>query len=511
MTSVEESAQFDPMIGTTIGRFVIRTKLAEGGMGAVYLAIHERMPDVRKVVKILLQQFSRNEQIRQRFEREALAASRIKHRHVITIDDFGALPDGQLFLVMPFLEGRPLDAHLREHGKLTLHHTFHIMAQVLDALQCLHDHGIVHRDLKPGNIFVQHAAENAYDIKLIDLGIAHDAADAVNDLKTQTGAVMGTPGYMAVEQYSDAGNVTAAADVYSAGIMAWEMLAGVGSLPWGSYDPRVLFHLQMTQLPVPPADQGWPPELVALLQRCLAIRPGDRFESARAFAFAFAALVPAIPPNVPSGAQILAQVAPDLVRSTSPGSDPFGQHPSGAFSDPSMLPYRGTSVPASRGDGQSAPMGTPVAALSLNPSSHITMAPKARSGAKIAVLGLLVAVVTGVVMFFALHKGHTEAARAPTANADAAIQAAKAPPRAAPDAAVVAPALIPPPPTPTPVTPPPPPSPPPPPPPPTPTATGSAAIHHDHPAKPHATAAHGTKLKTPARGSNAQFDPDAAE
>ena len=495
----------DPMIGTRIGRFVIKTKLAEGGMGAVYLAIHERMPDVRKVVKILLPEFSRNEQIRQRFEREALAASRIKHRHVITIDDFGMLPDGQLFLMMPFLEGRPLDDHLREHGKLTLHHTFHIICQVLDALQCLHDHGIIHRDLKPGNIFVQHAAENAYDIKLIDLGIAHDAAEVANDLKTQTGAVMGTPGYMAVEQYSDAGNVTAAADVYSAGIITWEMLAGAGTLPWGLYDPRVLFHLQMTQVPSPPADQDWPPELVALLQRCLAIEPRDRLESARAFAFAFAALVPAIPPNVPSGQQILAQVAPDLVRS--PGTDPNAR-----FSDPSMLPYRGTSVPASRGDGRSAPMGTPAAALSLNPSSHITMAPKQGGAAKFVVLGLLVAAVTAVALFFVLHRGnHVTPATAP---ADAAVvtPTVKAPPPdaapdAAPDAGVDA---APPPDAAIAVAPPPPP---PAPPPPTPTTGGSATVHRDHPAKPHTPPAHDPKaphVPNP-RGSNAQFDPDAAE
>jgi serine/threonine-protein kinase len=388
------------------------------------------------------------------------------------------------------------------------------MCQVLDALQCLHDHGIIHRDLKPGNIFVQHASENAYDIKLIDLGIAHDAAEVANDLKTQTGAVMGTPGYMAVEQYSDAGNVTAAADVYAAAIITWEMLAGAGMLPWGLYDPRVLFHLQMTQAPVPPPDQNWPPELVGLLQRCLAIRPSDRLESARAFAFAFAALVPEIPPNVPSGAQILAQVAPDLVRA--PGSDPFGQRASGS------LPYRGTSVPASRNDAGSVPMGTPVAALSLNPSSHVTMAPAKGRSAKIAILGVLVAGVTGAAVFMALRAGN----HATQAPGDAAVSTptATAPPPASLDAAVAAPT---PPPTPVPAAPtpaqpaPPQPVPPQPVPPqpapspaPAPTATGSATVHRDHPARPRPTPSHDPKpthAPTPGHGSNTQFDPDAAE
>jgi hypothetical protein len=285
--------------------------------------------------------------------------------------------------------------------------------------------------------------------------------------------------------------------------MAWEMLAGAGMLPWGLYDPRVLFHLQMTQVPVPPADQNWPPELVALLQRCLAINPRDRLESARAFAYAFAALVPAIPPNVPSGAQILAQVAPDLVRANT-GGNAFG-------SDPSMLPYRGTSVPASRGDAHSAPMGTPVAALSLNPSSHITMAPKQGRGAKIALLGLLVAGVTGAGVFVGLRAANH--ATQATADAAVAMPAVKPPPPPMPVAADAAVAVA------TPPSPPPAPAPDaavavtPPPPTPTPTATGSAAVHHDHPARPHPTPTptHDTKPAHPPRGSNAQFDPDAAE
>jgi serine/threonine protein kinase len=164
-------AHDDPMIGLAIGRFVVRSRLAEGGMGAVYVAVHERLP-VRKVVKVLLPEYSRNAIIRQRFEREAAAASRLDHRHIIKIDDFGTLADGQLFLMMPFLDGRSLEAHLRHNVRLTLHHTFHILAQLCGALQHLHEAGVVHRDLKPGNVFLCETHDNPYEVVLIDLGIA---------------------------------------------------------------------------------------------------------------------------------------------------------------------------------------------------------------------------------------------------------------------------------------------------------------------------------------------------
>ncbi len=97
----------DPLIGTRIGRYVLREQLASGGMGAIYIAVHERLENTRKAVKVLLGEHSRNEAIRTRFEREASAVSKLRHKHIITIDDFGALPDGTPFLMMPFLEGKP--------------------------------------------------------------------------------------------------------------------------------------------------------------------------------------------------------------------------------------------------------------------------------------------------------------------------------------------------------------------------------------------------------------------
>ncbi len=304
----------DAMIGTSIGRYVIRSKLAEGGMGAVYIAEHARL-STRKVVKVLLAEYSRNEIIRQRFEREATAASRLRHASIITIDDFGALPDGQLFLMMPFLDGKPLDAHIREHAPMSLHHALLITLQLCSALQHLHDAGIVHRDLKPGNVFLT-SSSHPYEVTLIDLGIARLVAEKAGPYKTETGMAMGTPGYMAVEQYGNAANAGPAADLYAVAIIVWEMLTG--QLPWGNHDPRVLYHKQMTERPEPPAVHAIPANVLSLLMQTLSPRPELRPLSARGFAVALASKVLAIPPHLPSGAEILVRFAPEFAQHASP-------------------------------------------------------------------------------------------------------------------------------------------------------------------------------------------------
>ena len=336
----------DPLIGTTIGRYVIHSKLAEGGMGAVYTAQHSRL-STRKVVKVLLAEYSRNEIIRQRFEREATAASRLRHRSIITIDDFGALPDGQLFLMMPFLDGKPLDAHIREHAPLTLHQALLITLQLCSALVALHDAGIVHRDLKPGTVFITHHA-HPYEVTLIDLGIARVVAEEAGAYKTETGMAMGTPGYMAVEQYGNAASATPAADLYAVAIIVWEMLTG--QLPWGVHDPRVLYHLQMTERPQPPAGHAIPADVLSLLWKTLSPRPELRPLSARDFAISMASITAAIPPHLPSGAEILVRFTPEFAQHAAPHLETVRNAAAAEHANqlaPMAWPYR-TTAPSSR-------------------------------------------------------------------------------------------------------------------------------------------------------------------
>lgn len=319
MVPGDVSSHPDPMIGARIYDYVIRSKLAAGGMGAVYFATHARLPNIKKVVKILLPEYSQHPVIRQRFEREAEAASRLAHEHVVEIDGFGALPDGQLFLIMPFLDGKPLDAYIREHGRFTEHRTLHIVLQLCGALQHLHDAGMVHRDLKPGNVFIiPGKKKNPYFVKLIDLGIAKVDSDDGNVL-TRTGIAMGTPAYMAPELFEDAGTATPLSDLYAVALIAWEMLTGC--LPWGMHTAPVLYRKRLEERPYTPNDHELPLHWLVPLRAALSARPEDRPPSARALAVALASATPAIPPHVPSGAELLAELVPDFVRHVPPSEE----------------------------------------------------------------------------------------------------------------------------------------------------------------------------------------------
>lgn len=295
------------MIGTRIGSYEITQQLGQGGMGAVYLAEHARIR-TRKVVKVLLPEYSQNEQIVRRFENEAHAAARLNHRNIIKIDDFGRLERGQWYLLMPFLEGSPLDAFLESHGKLSIHEALHILAQISNALHEAHRLGIVHRDLKPGNVFLTQVGDNPRFAMLLDFGIAK-VRGLGDGPETQTGAVFGTPAYMAAEQFEDASRADARSDLFALGVIAYQMVTG--TLPFGIAPGPVLYNRQITSRPEPPA--GVPREWAELLLQTLALYPDRRPASARAFAIALASATPEVPPFEPSGAEILAIVARELV------------------------------------------------------------------------------------------------------------------------------------------------------------------------------------------------------
>jgi eukaryotic-like serine/threonine-protein kinase len=295
------------MIGTRIGSYEIKKQLGQGGMGAVYLAEHGRIGN-QKVVKVLLPEYSQNEQIVRRFENEAHAVARLNHRNIIKIDDFGRLDGGQWYIVMPFLEGSPLDEFLASHGKLSIHDALHILVQIASALHEAHRLGIVHRDLKPGNVFLTQVGDNARFAMLLDFGIAKVGGLAEGP-QTQTGAVFGTPVYMAAEQFEDASRADARSDLFALGVIAYQMVTG--ELPFGSAAGPVLYNRQITSRPEPPA--GVPKAWADILMRTLSLRPDKRPASARAFAIALASATPEEPPYNPSGAEILALVARELV------------------------------------------------------------------------------------------------------------------------------------------------------------------------------------------------------
>jgi serine/threonine-protein kinase len=324
MTDGEPLAFVDPLIGMTIyGSYVITKRIAAGGMGVVYLATTKNGGG-KKVIKFLLAEYKREQSIRQRFEREGKAAMRLAGKpHIVKVDDTLELPDGSQFMVMEWLDGKTLESHLRQSGHLAAHSAFFLALQIGAGLHELHHAGLIHRDLKPGNIFLT-TPVGEYYVTLIDLGIAYDAIDLQKKV-TRTGAALGTPGYMSPEQYSKAGSVTPAADVYALGVVLYEML--VGRVPWIADDQFELYDKQRNETPIIPEDVAMPAAWRAILLRALSVRPKDRHQTVVAFLFALASELPADPAlALPNGATMMAQVTPQLLRNAPSDTETVRAH-----------------------------------------------------------------------------------------------------------------------------------------------------------------------------------------
>lgn len=265
----------DSILGTTVaGRFRILEEIGEGANGVVYRAEH---PSLKRqyAVKILKASLQQDARLVERFRREALAASRLEHPSIISIEDFGRTEEGLFYLVMEHAPGRSLQDVLDENHPelLPYHRVLHILSQVADALGTAHDAGIIHRDVKPGNIMVCPTASGADRVMMLDFGLAKITMDSDLSALTRQGEIFGTPAYMSPEQA--AGEPTdSRTDIYSFGVLAYELLAG--RLPvQGTSLPQIIIAHQMV---IPPdvnqvRPSGLPTldsDLAALIMSCLA-------------------------------------------------------------------------------------------------------------------------------------------------------------------------------------------------------------------------------------------------
>src|SRR6476646_10316367 len=217
----------DSLIGKTLaGKYRIDERLSGGGMGTVYRVTHVLM-DKTVAIKVLRPALAADEKIVARFSREAKAASKISHPHAVSVTDFGEAENGVVFLVMEYLDGRTLKEVIAAEGPLQLEGAANIVRQVAGALDAAHAQGVIHRDLKSENIMlVRHDGDEW--AKVLDFGIAkilqsHDKGESEI---THANLVVGTPQYMSPEQCSQSGALDARSDVYSLGIILYEMLAG---------------------------------------------------------------------------------------------------------------------------------------------------------------------------------------------------------------------------------------------------------------------------------------------
>ena len=266
------------MIGRSIGNYKIVRVIGEGGMGTVYLAEHP-MIGKRVAVKMLRPDLGTDPGLVSRFFQEARAVNEIRHPNIVDISDFGKTEDGIVYLVMELLEGRSLRDRLNAEGALPLDEVVTICQQVCDALAAAHRVGIVHRDLKPDNIFLlaDPSQPGALRSKLFDFGVAKLLGEQDKQVghKTIAGAVVGTPFYMSPEQ-ALCQEVGAASDIYSMGVVMFEMVTG--GVPFNAEQLVLLLNAILKQ-PAPPASQfrpEVPPFLDRLILRCLEKDPGAR-------------------------------------------------------------------------------------------------------------------------------------------------------------------------------------------------------------------------------------------
>ena len=272
-------------VGQLVGNFRIVSKIGQGGMGAVYAAVHRQIGR-RAAVKVLHGPLAKTSDYAQRFLNEARAVNILRHPNLVEIFDFGQLPDGTLYIIMEFLEGESLRAKLRRSRKLSEVQAIELARQMAQALDAAHQKGIIHRDLKPENVMlVSDAVHPTEDrVKILDFGIAKvnqqsqqnkqspaPKGEDGEDFQTAIGTTMGTPKYMAPEQYADASKVDGKADVFALGVMLYEMVAGQVPFPKTSL---AAFH--QPAKPLAEVEPSVSPKLAQLVHRMLTPKSLDR-------------------------------------------------------------------------------------------------------------------------------------------------------------------------------------------------------------------------------------------
>ncbi|MFF5701755.1 protein kinase [Streptomyces sp. NPDC012794] len=271
------------------GRYQLRDLLGEGGMASVYLAYDSAL-DRQVAIKTLHSELGREASFRERFRREAQAVAKLSHTNIVSVFDtgegtvtFGSGGGDETvmpYIVMEYVEGQPLgsvlDADVRQYGAMPADKALKVTADVLAALETSHEMGLVHRDIKPGNVMMTKRGV----VKVMDFGIARAMQSGVTSM-TQTGMVVGTPQYLSPEQALGRG-VDARSDLYSVGIMLFQLLTG--RIPFDADSPLAIAYAHVQEEPVAPSavNRSITPAMDALVARALKKNPNERFPTAAA-------------------------------------------------------------------------------------------------------------------------------------------------------------------------------------------------------------------------------------
>lgn len=260
--------------GTTLGRYELQRRVAQGGMAEIYLG-YDRRVRRQVAVKVL---YGRNEAFIRRFEREALALGTLTHDHILPLYDFGQ-QGPWYYLIMPYVKGGTLRDYLQKRKRLTLKEAGSFVDQIASALQCAHNHGVMHRDVKPSNILLR---PDGYAY-LVDFGLVK--ATMAGESLTNAGTIVGTPEYMAPEQSHGVSDHRS--DIYSLGVILYQMLTG--QLPFTAESPVAvsLKHIQTTPTSPRKLNSEITPGIEEVILRAMAKDPRERYQEARELSIAY--------------------------------------------------------------------------------------------------------------------------------------------------------------------------------------------------------------------------------
>jgi serine/threonine protein kinase len=261
-------------VGTDVGGYVIEDVLGQGGMGVVYAATHPLIGK-RAAVKVLRPELSTDVRAVERFITEARSVNQIGHPNIVDIFAFGTLPDGRNYYVMDLLVGESLRTRLKRTGALHVSEAAHVVDEISSALIAAHTKGIIHRDLKPDNVFMMSVAGRWPEVKLLDWGLAK-LLSPTSKFRTVTGALLGTPVYMSPEQARAADTVDVRTDIYSLGVIAYELISGVAPFKRNTSMETLLAHAEEQVPPLADKVPGLPDELVQLIEAMLGKEPDER-------------------------------------------------------------------------------------------------------------------------------------------------------------------------------------------------------------------------------------------
>ncbi|MEU6893107.1 protein kinase [Streptomyces sp. NPDC046557] len=418
------------------GRYQLRDLLGEGGMASVYLAYDSAL-DRHVAIKTLHSELGREASFRERFRREAQAVAKLSHTNIVSVFDTGegtvtfggsAADDGapMPYIVMEYVEGQPLgsvlQADVSQYGAMPADRALKVTADVLAALETSHEMGLVHRDIKPGNVMMTKRGV----VKVMDFGIARAMQSGVTSM-TQTGMVVGTPQYLSPEQALGRA-VDARSDLYSVGIMLFQLLTG--RLPFDADSPLAIAYAHVQEEPVAPSsvNRSVTPAMDALVARALKKNPNERFPTAAAMADEIARVLsagqtgaPVIVPGAAaggSGAGVSSAVFPPVdstfqtppqsvqqpYQSPQPTPSPYAPNPpaQGGYAYP---PQQHTPAPH-HAQQQYAPQTPPPFTISPNPGGGAgSTATATKSNTPVIVGAIVVALLAVGGLIAALNGG----------------------------------------------------------------------------------------------------------